>query len=85
MENITYGREAAPTASRPENARRDSKPSSLTPSFETPQSRCPLARLAVQRRIGSTDYAAHIIASRFRMSPVVAGKIVESIGIGGAA
>jgi hypothetical protein len=36
-------------------------------------------------RIGSTEYAARIIAARFDVSPVIAGAIVSLAGIGGEA
>jgi hypothetical protein len=35
--------------------------------------------------IGSTDYAARIIGARCRLSPAVARKVVELVGIGSAA
>jgi hypothetical protein len=34
---------------------------------------------------GSTEYAAHVIAARCRLSPSLARRVVELIGMGGAA
>jgi hypothetical protein len=85
MVKLTSGRGAAPTAPRPEYARLDSKPAILNPSFETPQSRCPLAVLPVQRQIHATEYEAQVIAAQCRLSRPIAPRVVELIGMGVAA
>ena len=35
--------------------------------------------------IGSTEYAARVIGARCRLSPAIARKVIELVGMGGAA
>ena len=80
MRKTQCGREAAPTAPRPETARLVSKPLFLTPPAASAQYRhCGAIGIA------SADYAALVIGVRCNLSPAVARRVVELVGIGGDA
>jgi hypothetical protein len=79
------GWQAVGAAHHPKSAHLDSKPVPLTPSIAAAQSRYLRTNMAMQGRIDATQYAATVIAARCCLSPAVALRVVELIGLGGAA